>query len=247
SISRRRIFSALATAIADTSPRSSSRARWISCSTSARASSSCRSRSRAPSALPSATISLARACAWSRIVFAWARASEMIFSASRSASASFCWPRSAAASPSAMRVWRSSMARMMKGQTKRIVNQTNTTIAIVWPSRVRLMFIRSPLRSGQAQARASAAERVLELADERVRESEVERDADADHRHGVEQGDHQEHLRLQHGGELRLARRALQEAAAEQAHADADAQRAQPDQDRDGDGGVTNHSFHRCL
>src|SRR5690606_20920891 len=100
---------------------------------------------------------------------------------------------------------------------KRIVNQTNTIIAIVWPHRVRLMDI-TVLRSGWPAPRASAAARVLELAAERVREGEVQRHADSDLGSRVGRGHAQEHLGLQHRRALRLARCAFPEATGEQAH-----------------------------
>src|SRR5690606_20940512 len=178
-------------------------------------------------------ISLARACAWSRMVVACARASCTIFSASRVASSSFCWPFSAAARPSAIFVWRSSIAFMRYGQMKRMQNHTNTAIAIVWPHKVRLIDMQSPHSFLIGISRTSAAHRILQLADERVGEREVERDTHADHRDGVEQRHDQEHLGLQHRGELRLPCRAFEEAAAQEPHADADAQGAESDENRD--------------
>ncbi len=98
-------------------------------------------------------------------------------------------------------------------------------------------------RSSPAISRRAG--RLLQLPDERVGEGEEERDAHADHRDRVEQRHDDEHLHLQHRGELRLARRAFEEAAAEQAHADADAECAEADEDRDSNRGKSNHSFHR--
>src|SRR5258708_2951838 len=94
---------------------------------------------------------------------------------------------------------------------------------------------------------SSAAACLLQLPDERIREREVQRDTDADHRDCVEQRDDQEHLRTQHARELRLTRRAFEPTAAEESHADADAESAETDQERHRDCGHTNYSCHLCL
>src|SRR6188768_3585753 len=60
-------------------------------------------------------------------------------------------------------------------------------------------------------------------------------DADTDHRDGVEQRDHEEHLRTQHRSQLRLARSAFEESAAEKSHPDADAEGAEADQESNRD------------
>src|SRR5262245_12807640 len=96
--------------------------------------------------------------------------------------------------------------------------QTKTIIATVCPISVRLKSI-EPL-----PLLAAGAGRRLQLPHEGVREGEEQCDADSDHRDRVEQRDDDEHLRLQHRGELRLACSAFEEAAAQQAHADADAE-----------------------
>src|SRR5262245_35693299 len=187
----------------------------------------------------SATRSLPRLAARSVTCTAFWRASARIASEPCRASASSRWPFSPAAMPSAISLRRCSIAFMTGGQMNFMQNQTKTIIATVCPINVRLKSI-EPLPGSAARAG-----RRLQLAHERVREGEEERDADADHRDRVEQRHDDEHLGLQHWGKLRLACGALEEAAAEQAHADADAQSAEADQDRDSYRGKANHSFHR--
>src|SRR5688572_16712110 len=191
--------------------------------------------------LASPTSSFERLWAMSTTWTAFWRASVRIASEPCRASASSFRPVSPAAMPSAISLRRPSMTFISTGQMNFMLNQTKTIMAIVCPISVALKSIELLLRP----LSAARARRSLQLADERVGEGEEQRDAHADHRHRVEQRDHDEHLRLQHRRELRLARRAFEEAAAEQAHADADAQRAEADQDRDSNRGKTNHSFHR--
>jgi hypothetical protein len=80
--------------------------------------------------------------------------------------------------------------------------------------------------------------RVSGPCEQRVGEREEHREAHADDERGVDQAEQQEHLRLQLGHELRLARGALEEAAAHDAHADARAERAEADHEADADAGV---------
>src|SRR5688572_5957679 len=190
--------------------------------------------------LASPTSSFERLWAMSTTCTAFCRASVRIASEPCLASASSFWPFSPAAMPSAISLRRVSMTFISTGQMNFMLNQTKTIIASVCPISVRLKSIEPLLPSRSARGR-----RLLQLPDERVREGEEERDADADHRDRVEQRDDDEHLRLQHRCELRLTRGAFKEAAAQQAHADADAQRAEANQDRDSNRGKTNHSFHR--
>src|SRR5262245_40721166 len=182
---------------------------------------------------------------------AWSRAAAMILSTSTFAVASELWPFSAAARPFAISVWRCSIAFMMTGQMYFMQNQTNTIIAIVWPINVpRLRFTGALLEFYPTGAEAPAADlaaRGLQLADERIGEREEQRDTDADHRDGVEQRDHEEHLRTQHRSQLGLPCGALEEPAAEEAHADADAEGAEADQKRNRDRRQTNHDIHLCL
>src|SRR3954467_5809694 len=74
---------------------------------------------------------------------------------------------------------------------------------------------------------------------ERVREREEQREPDADERDRVQQAGDDEHLHLQRGGELRLARRAFQELAAEQAEADGGTERAEAEDETDTESGET--------
>ena len=96
------------------------------------------------------------------------------------ASASSFWPFSPAAMPSAISLRRFSIACMTGGQIHFMQNQTKTIIATVCPISVRLKSIELLPRS------AAGAGRLLQLPDERVGEGEEERDADADHRDGVQ-------------------------------------------------------------
>src|SRR5687768_15373636 len=86
---------------------------------------------------------------------------------------------------------------------------------------------------------ASSSCRLAERRGERVGEGEEHRDPQADDERGVDQAEQQEHLGLQRVGELGLARRSLEEAAAHDAHADAGAGRAQADHQADADAGVS--------
>src|SRR6187401_3241010 len=179
---------------------------------------------------------------------AWSRAAAMILSTSTLAVASELWPFSAAARPFAISVWRCSIAFMITGQMYFMQNQTNTIIAIDWPINVpKLRFTGALLEFYGADAVAPAAAlaaRGLQLADERIGEREEQRDADTDHRDGVEQRDHEEHLRTQHRSQLRLARSAFEESAAEKSHPDADAEGAEADQESNRDRRQTNHDIH---
>src|SRR3954465_8936169 len=72
---------------------------------------------------------------------------------------------------------------------------------------------------------------------ERVREREEQREAESDEPDRVEQAGDDEHLHLQRRGQLRLARRAFQELAAEQAEADGGTERAQTEDETDAESG----------
>src|SRR4051812_15967301 len=73
--------------------------------------------------------------------------------------------------------------------------------------------------------------------EERVREREEQREADADERDRVEKPCDDEHLHLQRRGEFRLARRAFQELAAEQAEADGGTESAETEDEADAESG----------
>src|SRR5688572_23596845 len=178
---------------------------------------------------------------------ACSRAAATILSTSTFAVARELWPFSAAAKPSAISVWRRSIVPRTSGQTNFMQNQTNTNIAIDWPIRVRLISTR--ILRVRDYARRPGALGGADLIDQRHgdREQHVQRDADADDRDGVEQRDHEEHLRPKHVRKLGLARRALEPAAAEQSHSDTDAERAETHEDRHAENRQTNHSFHQCL
>src|SRR5688572_22823684 len=241
STSRPSTLVAPASASAATSLRSASRARDFSFAASLRAAVTMRSLSATARLLASPTSSFERLWAMSTTCTAFWRASVRIASEPCRASASSFRPVSPAAMPSAISLRRFSMTFISTGQMNFMLNQTKTIIAIVCPISVRLKSI-EPLLPARSAARGR---RLLQLPDERVGEGEEQRDADADHRDRVEQRDDDEHLRLQHRGEFRLACGAFEEAAAQQAHADADAERAEADEDRDSNRGKTNHSFHR--
>src|SRR5688572_23947343 len=240
STSRPSTLVAPASASAATSLRSASRARDFSFAASLRAAVTMRSLSATARLLASPTSSFERLWAMSTTCTAFWRASVRIASEPCRASASSFRHVSPAVMPSAISLRRFSMTCISTGQMNFMLNQTKTIIAIVCPISVRLKSIELLL-----PARSARGRRLLQLPDERVREGEEERDADADHRDRVEQRDDDKHLRLQHRRELGLACGTLEEAAAEQAHADADAQRAEADEDRDSNRGKTNHSFHR--
>src|SRR5215813_14256295 len=207
---------------------------------------------RAPSALavPLAwsISSLARCCAWSMIWVARSRASRMMASALSRASESSFSPSSAAASPCAILRWRSSIALRMGGHIHFIVISMSVANTIICTTSVRLMFT-VRLSRGRKPAGPRSVRR-LYRAQERIREREEQCEADADHRHRVQQARDQEHLHAQHRQQLRLARRALDEPAAEDAEADRGAERAAAEDDADGQHGhgldVCN-AFHSTL
>src|SRR5438105_1973496 len=168
------------------------------------------------------------------------RASRTMASARSRAAASSCSPFSAAASPCAILRERSSMAPRMSGQIHLIVPKTSKANTSICTMSVRLMF------TGFSPARAVTAcvsVRRLQRAHERVREREEQREADADHRHRVQQARDQEHLHPQHRQQLRLARRALDEAPAQDAEADGGAEGPHAEDDADGQYG---HGLDVC-
>ena len=87
----------------------------------------------------------------------------------------------------------------------------------------------------------------MQLTNERIGEREEQCNTNSDHRYSVEQGDDDEHLRLQHRRELRLTRSTLEKAAAQKTHANTDAKGAEADQKCNGDRREANNSFHQFL
>src|SRR5579862_7208978 len=155
----------------------------------------------------------------------------MISSALPRAAPSSCSPCSAAASPCAILRSRSSMAPRMTGHTHFITAKTSVANTSICTMSVRFMFtVRSPGSTPSDAARSVRRQR----AQERIREGEEQREADTYHRDRIEQAGDQEHLHEQHRQELRLACRALDEAAAENAEADGGAERAHAEDDADG-------------
>jgi hypothetical protein len=108
---------------------------------------------------------------------------------------------------------------------------------------------RGPQRRGPASARKSSACAAGRLGrrDERVGEGEEQREADADHRDRVDERRDDEHLGLQHRGELRLTGSAFEEASTENAEADGGAERAEAEDDAHGQHGHTVDSCHSIL
>jgi len=88
---------------------------------------------------------------------------------------------------------------------------------------------------------------LLQLCNERVSEREEQRDTYSDHSHGIEQCDNEEHFRLQHRSQLRLASSTFEEAAAKKTHANTDAKCAEADQKCDSNRREANYSFHQFL
>ncbi len=70
----------------------------------------------------------------------------------------------------------------------------------------------------------------LQLADERVCKCEKQRDANTDHRNGIEQCNNDKHFRLQHGRQFGLTCGTFKKAATQKAHTDTDAQCAEANQ-----------------
>src|SRR5712671_297894 len=229
STSRRRIFSAPATASAATWSRSCSRARDTSCSISALAAAFSRLPSSLAAARASSTSCAPRSSACARISVARLRASLMATSACRVDCSSVRRPWSAAASPSAMVFCRVSMARDMYGQTNLAVNQMKLANTSAWATSVKLRFM------------LPSAERSAECGGERIGEGEEHRDPQTDDERSVDQAEQQEHLTLQRIGELGLARRGFEEAAAHDADADARPGGAQSDHQADADARIGLH------
>src|SRR6202521_5831340 len=94
-------------------------------------------------------------------------------------------------------------------------------------------------RAVSARATVRRAQRIHEG----IREREEQREADADHRHRVEQARDQEHLYAQHRQQLRLARRAFDETPAQKAEADGGAEGPHAEDDADGQHG---HGLDVC-
>ena len=122
----------------------------------------------------------------------------------------------------------------MIGQIKFITTQMKMANTSIWTMSVTVIFTRVSstsfrLLSGQPPGVIGPQER--------VREREEQREADADQRDRVEQAGDDEHLHLQRRGQLRLARGAFQELAAEQAEADGGTERAQAEDEADAESG----------
>src|SRR5687767_306188 len=107
------------------------------------------------------------------------------------------------------------MAPRMIGQMKVITTQMKMANTSIWTMSVALILTRVSSTSEWRLLHGLG-----ERAQERIREGEEQREADADHRHRVEQAGNDEHLHLQSRGQFRLAGGAFQELAAEQAEAD---------------------------
>src|SRR2546425_10911294 len=222
STSRRRIFSAPATASDATWSRSCSRARESSCAISASAAAFSRLPSSFAVVFASSIIWVTRFSAWETISAARSRAPRISSSACRVETSSDLRPCSAAARPSATVLCRVSIARSMYGQTNFVVNQIKAAKVMACATSVRLMFILPSRGIALAESRG-----------ERVGERKEHGDAQADDKRGVDQAKQQEHLGLKRVGELGLARRRLEEAAAHDADTDACARGAEPDHQAD--------------
>src|SRR5881394_2781632 len=230
STSRRRIFSAPATASEATRSRSCSRARVTSWAISALAAAFSRLPSSLAALRASSTICEPRFSAWAMMSAARLRASLIASSACLVEVSSERLPCSAAARPSAIVFCRVSMARSMCGQMNFIVKPMKVTKTMACAISVKLRFMRP-----------SAGCRSAERRGERVGEGEEHRDAQADDERCVDQAEQQEHLALQRVRQLGLARRRFQEAAAHDAHADAGAGGAEADHEADTDSGIGLH------
>src|SRR5882762_4076348 len=231
--SRRRIFSAPATASAVTCSLSISLARAICWSMSALAAARMRSASALAAAFASSSICASRLSAEPTISPTRSRALASSSCARLPAASSSRRPCSPAASPSAICFCRSSTLRVSTGQMNLTVSQMKIAKARACAIKVRLMFmwaswVSRPVPAGLAAQRA----------EQRVGEREEHADPEADDERGVDQAEQQEHLDLQRRDHFRLARSALEEAAAHYADAHAGAERTQPDHEADAHTGV---------
>src|SRR5712692_6602037 len=139
--SRRRIFSAPATASEATCSRSISFARAICWSMSALAATRMRSASAFAAAFASSSICASRFSAEPMISPTRSRALASSSCARLPAASSSCRPRSPAASPSAICFWRSSILRIRYGQMNLTVNQMKSAKLSACAIKVRLKFM----------------------------------------------------------------------------------------------------------
>src|SRR5213594_3333330 len=207
--SRRRIFSAPATASEATCSRSISLARAICWSMSALAAAKMRSASARAAAFASSSICASRFSAEPMISPTRSRALASSSCARLPAASRSRRPCSPAASPSAIVFWRSSILRVKYGQMNLAENQMKSAKARACAIKVRLCS--SEIRAGLAAQRA----------EQRVGAREEHADPEADDERGVDQAEQQEHLDLQRRDHFRLARRAFEEAAAHDPDTDA--------------------------
>src|SRR5690349_2949880 len=142
SISRRRIFSAPATASAETCSRSASLARATCWSMSALAAARMRSASARAAAFASSSICASRFSAEAMISPTRPRALASSSPARLPAASSSCFPRSPAARPSAIVFWRCSIARIRGGQMNLTQNQMKSAKARACAISVKLRFMR---------------------------------------------------------------------------------------------------------
>src|ERR1700739_3319540 len=175
------------------------------------------------------------------IWLARSRASRTMTSALPRAAASSCSPCAAGGGPCAIFLARSSMAPRMWGQIHFIVPKISRANTTICTRSVRLMFTVRNSRPERLGCRRRSMRR--QRAEERIREREEQREADADHRDRIQEARDQEHLHAQHRQQLRLARGACDEAAAENAEADGGPERAHAEDDADGQHG---HGLDVC-
>src|SRR5690242_13555141 len=141
STSRRRIFSAPATASVATCSRSASFARATCWSMSALAAARMRSASARAAAFASSSICASRFSAEAMISPTRSRALASSSPARLPAASSSCFPRSPAARPSAIVFWRCSIARISGGQMNLTQNQMKSAKARACAIRVKLRFM----------------------------------------------------------------------------------------------------------
>src|SRR5438094_4248289 len=153
--SRRRIFSAPATASKATCSRSISLARAICWSMSALAAARMRSASARAAAFASSSICASRFSAEPMISPTRSRALASSSCARLPAASRSRRPRSPAASPSAIVFWRSSILRVKYGQMNLAENQMKSAKARACAIKVRLMFIGNPRRPSRPARRAA--------------------------------------------------------------------------------------------
>jgi hypothetical protein len=130
----------------------------------------------------------------------------------------------------------------MIGQIKVITTQMKMANTSIWTMSV-TVTLRAPLDEPAGRLVPSS---LGDRAQEGVRECEEQRETDAYERDCVQEAGDDEHLHLQRRGQLRLARGAFQELAAEQAEANGGTESTEAEDQSDAEGGEALNLGNTC-